>query len=448
MTEIWQDRKIKSGYERAGDLAKRYNRRNYRKHPALQRSIVENSLDKLGWLGSIKQGANNVIFDGHLRVELALVKFGPDALVPVDYYNLTPEETDQALLIHDTTTGMADIDFVMLDTLWKETPALEIPEFDLWLGDFLKENGGLNGANGNGKEPEPEEPLIDKAEELQKVWQVQPGQVWQISQHRLICGDCRNEGDIARLLQGQKMNGAFTSPPYAEQRKKQYGGIPTAEYVQWWDAVQANVRANLAGDGSFFVNIKPHCEGKERSLYVFDLVCAMVRQWQWCFIDELCWYKNGFPGSFSYRFRDDFEPVFHFSIAEPKFRPYNVGREENQTHNFHSAFNLHQGEGVERDYKRKEITSVLPGNVLKIGVEGSQLGHQAAFPVSLPTFFVKAYSDSGDSWLDPFAGSGTTGIAAGREKRVAYLCEVLPKYCSVILQRFKNEGHDPRLVSG
>ena len=66
----------------------------------------------------------------------------------------------------------------------------------------------------------------------------------------------------------EKVNGVFTSPPYAEQRKEQYGGVPTEQYVEWWEAVQSNVKANLAADGSFFVNIKPHRANGERSLYV------------------------------------------------------------------------------------------------------------------------------------------------------------------------------------
>ena len=118
------------------------------------------------------------------------------------------------------------------------------------------------------------------------------------------------------------------SPPYAEQRKEQYGGVPTAEYVAWWEAVQANVKANLAQDGSFFVNIKPHCEDGERVLYVFDLVLAMRRRWGWRFVDELCWLRSGVPGEWANRFKNGFEPLYQFCVdGSMKFRAKNVTHE-------------------------------------------------------------------------------------------------------------------------
>jgi len=102
--------------------------------------------------------------------------------------------------------------------------------------------------------------------------------------------------------------------PYAEQRKEQYGGIPADDYVEWW-GVQEHVRTRLADDGSFFVNIKPHCEDGERVLYVFDLVLAMKRQWGWRFVDELCWRdtRDGVPGGWNNRFKDGFEPIYQFT---------------------------------------------------------------------------------------------------------------------------------------
>ncbi|MGH3168263.1 MAG: DNA-methyltransferase [Trebonia sp.] len=64
-------------------------------------------------------------------------------------------------------------------------------------------------------------------------------------------------------------------------------------------------------------------------------------------------------------------------------------------------------------------------------------GHAAAFPVGLPAFFVKAYTDPGDTVFDPFMGSGSTLIAAHQENRTAYGCEISPAYCDVIARRFQ-----------
>ena len=63
-------------------------------------------------------------------------------------------------------------------------------------------------------------------------------------------------------------------------------------------------------------------------------------------------------------------------------------------------------------------------------------GHAAAFPVGLPSFFIKAYTDPGDLVYEPFCGSGTTLIAAAKEGRVCRGIEISPKYCDVIRRRW------------
>ena len=92
----------------------------------------------------------------------------------------------------------------------------------------------------------------------------------------------------------------------------------------------ANIAAILADDGSYFLNIKAHADDGERSLYVMDLVIAHKRQWGWRFVDELCWRKtdNGVPGGWGNRFKNAWEPVFHFCRQQQiKFRPEAVGHE-------------------------------------------------------------------------------------------------------------------------
>jgi site-specific DNA-methyltransferase (adenine-specific) len=68
-------------------------------------------------------------------------------------------------------------------------------------------------------------------------------------------------------------------------------------------------------------------------------------------------------------------------------------------------------------------------------------GHTAAYPVALPDFFIKAFSE-GDRIYEPFAGSGTTGVAAHRNNRRALLMEISEKYCDLILTRLEQETGD------
>lgn len=288
------------------------------------------------------------------------------------------------------------------------------------------------------------DPQIDRAAELQERWRVQTGDTWRIGEHIVICGDCREPETWQRLLQAanvDKFNGVFTSPPYAMQRKEQYGGVPTAEYVDWWEALQANVKANLASDGSFFVNIKAHCEDGQRCLYCMDLVAAMVRRWRWRFVDELCWYSEGLPGAWPNRFRNSWEPVYHFCADQKiKFYPLSVGHSSDSIRRGSGGLGKTGGGNYTIDAPM-ESGIAQPGNVLSLHSAANAV-HAAAFPVALPDFFIRAYSDPGDVWCDPFCGSGTTILAAHNNKRRGMGIEKKVEYCAVILQRLTDSMPD------
>src|SRR5664280_2142695 len=108
-----------------------------------------------------------------------------------------------------------------------------------------------------------------------------PGDVWLIGRHRLICGDCRDQPVVEKLMAGASANVAITSPPYATQREYDpssgFKPVPPEEYVAWFRAVAAGVESVLAPDGSYFLNIKAHADEGERNLYVMDLVLAHRR---------------------------------------------------------------------------------------------------------------------------------------------------------------------------
>jgi DNA modification methylase len=271
-----------------------------------------------------------------------------------------------------------------------------------------------------------------------------PGDLWILGDHRLICGSCREPEVVARLLDGTMVNIAFTSPPYASRRKYDessgFDPVDAEEFVDWFDAVQANVRDHLADGGSWFVNIKEHCDDGERHLYVKDLAIAHKRRWGWRFIDELCWRRVSITGLYPNRFKNGFEPVFHFALGkEIKFRAANVAYPSKYC--VGEGDQRHAPKGDERD-KYNAVTGrtdgmALPSNVIDASHGGERVEHSAVFPVSLPSFFIKAYSDSGDAIFDPFMGSGTTIIACERLGRRGFGCEISPRYCDVIVARWE-----------
>jgi DNA modification methylase len=90
-----------------------------------------------------------------------------------------------------------------------------------------------------------------------------------------------------------------------------------------------------------------------------------------------------------------------------------------------------------------------PGNRLPTFAGGYEAtGHAATFPVGLPAFFIKAYSDPGDAIFDPFLGSGSTLVAAQLDGRAGYGCEISPGYVDVACRRLqKASGVVPVLAT-
>jgi len=196
---------------------------------------------------------------------------------------------------------------------------------------------------------------------------------------------------------------------------------------------------SLATDGSFLLNIKEHCEDGQRHLYVKKMVVRLVEECGWMFVDEFCWVdsKNGVPGGWPNRFKDAWEPVFHFSGSSAiKFRPKANGHASEAVFDFSPQNAKSQTDsGLLGEKATRERSGVArPSNVLTVA-SASTGGHSAAYPVALPAWFIKAFTDPDDAVLDPFMGSGTTLVAAHQEGRHGYGTEISPTYCDVICRR-------------
>lgn len=314
-------------------------------------------------------------------------------------------------------------------------------------------------AQGEGDNGTGEKALATPPEQLREKWGVEPGQVWIIPSvmgdgvHRLMCGDTLDYGDMERLLAGERAQGAVTSPPYAAQRAEKYGGPKPDRYLGWWENVQANVRAVLTDDGCYFVNLKEHSDEGQRLLYVKELVVAMVRQWGWAWVDELCWLKPAVPSKLHYTFRNGFEPVYHFACEAKnfKFRPEHVMKVSQEVpitrgpgHGVRD-WSKFQGEGEEFFPQGLGLGLARPSNVISFPHYEPARGHPAVFPVEVPEFVMRAYSDEGDRWLDPFVGSGSSMVAAERNKRLCCGMDLKPEYVAVTLERLAEVGLEPAL---
>ena len=240
-----------------------------------------------------------------------------------------------------------------------------------------------------------------------------------------------------------------TSPPYANQRKNCYKGKDADHYIEWFLRFAFEFKRILKPTGSFFLNIKPHCHNGERTLYVMKLIIALKEVVGFRFTDEFCWTKLGVPGRFYGRFKNAFEPVYHFTVQKGfTHNPYNVATEAKDISKARYKRKAcgETKNGSKFAGMRSEIESnlALPSNhihlVQKSNQHTLQSKHPAIYPVELCEFFIKAFSNQGDVVFDPFLGSGTTGVASIKTDRNFVGCELDRKYFKLAQERLDNQN--------
>lgn len=255
---------------------------------------------------------------------------------------------------------------------------------------------------------------------------------------RVFCGDCRDV--ISECIPASSVNLIVTSPPYADRRVQNYGGIHPDAYVDWFLPKTEAFKSCLTDDGSFVLNIKEKAVSGEKHRYVYDLVLAM-RDRGWRLVDEYCWHKkNCYPGKWPNRFRDSWERIYHFTLNK-KFKmnqesvmvPMGGWREARLA-------NLSDNDGVRFESRHangfsKRVENwvgrdmAYPTNVLHMATECSFKDHPAPFPKTLPEWFIRLFTDPSDVVMDPFAGSGTTLLAAIGLGRNTIGIDLEKKYC-------------------
>jgi len=236
---------------------------------------------------------------------------------------------------------------------------------------------------------------------------------------QIVHGDCLT---VLRTFPDQCVDLIVTSPPYADNRKKTYGGVPIKQYVEWFLPISGELKRVLRPEGSFVLNIKERAVGGERQTYVLELILAMRRQ-GWLWTEEYVWHKkNCYPGRWPNRFRDAWERCLHFT-KQKRFRMFQeavmvpMGEwAEKRLQNLSDTDRIRDESRVLSGFGKnvsnwigKEL--VFPTNVLHLATECSNRNHSAAFPVSLPEWFIKLLTEPGAVVLDPFIGSGTTALA-------------------------------------
>jgi len=340
------------------------------------------------------EGDHYIVLGGNMRLK-ALSDIGAKE-IPIILADEWTEEQRAQFLIKDNV-GFGEWDW---NTLANEWDADKLTEWGLDLPPMDAIN------------LEAEEDNYDMPDELQT--DIVLGDLFEIGEHRLLCGDSTDSDQVARLMNSQKAAIAFTSPPYnAGKSEALTGNTHTTDnkYNQYNDnQKQSDYLGLLIGftnnalmNAEYLICNIQSLAGNKIALIDY------LYQYKNNFIDVAIWDKgHGQPAMAENVMTSAWEYMFFISSKENATRAIpNAG--------FRGTVpNIYRG----NPQRNNEFSSV----------------HAATFPIDLPEWALQ-FTKQGDIILDQFIGTGTTMVASHQLKRKCYGMELDPKYCQVIIDR-------------
>lgn len=371
---------------------------NSRTHSVEQIEQLVDSIKEFGFTNPILIDEHNIIIAGHGRMEAALALQMPE--VPcIVMEGLTPAQraayviADNKLALNagwDTGKLTAEFQFILDQEYDLRFTGFGVDE----LSSFMPEDIPAAFCGDDDVPMAPEEAICV------------PGDLWLLGDHRLLCGSSTIQTDVDRLLGGQAPNTMITDPPYgvkyeADWRAKAKGSKKTKreensslqndDQADWYDA---------------YVLFRGHVAYVWHASAFTDVVMDGLRRAGFEVKQQIIWNKNVHALSRSdYHWKH--EPCW-YAVREGKERNWKGGR-----------------------------TQMTVWDVPSVVFEKDKTAHPTQKPVELFVRSITHHTNPGEYVYDPFAGSGTLMIAAEKTKRRALMMELDPKYCDIIIQRYK-----------
>ncbi|MCQ4162157.1 site-specific DNA-methyltransferase [Roseomonas sp. GC11] len=424
---------------------------NARRHAPAQIAQIQASMRAFGFTNPLLVDEAGVLIAGHGRLEAALA-LGLETVPTIVLRHLSPAQKEALRLADNRIAENASWDQALL----REALAVVqgAPELDLAaLGFSAAELDDILAAAGeavsDGDAPEAlsapavqegaaEEDPADATPDPPRQPVTRPGDLWLLGEHRLLCGDSTDAAAVARVLGEDRAALLFTSPPYGNQRDYTTGGVGD------WEALMRGVFDAAAGamrpDGQVLVNLGLiHREGEWQPYWQGWL--DWMRGQGWRRFGLYAWDQGpGLPGDWNGRLAPAFELVFHFN-RQPRQPNKIVPCKWAGTPNKGSG--LRAADGAVKAYTHIGLPVQemrIPDSVLRITRHkgrGIETEHPAVFPVALPEFLMRAYTDEGEAVFEPFAGSGTTLLAGQRTGRLVRAIELAPAYVDLAIARWR-----------
>lgn len=300
--------------------------------------------------------------------------------------------------------------------------------FGEWDWDALANNWDVDDLNDWGldlppmfDEPEPEATEDDYTEPDNMQVDVVLGDLIEIGEHRLLCGDSTDSDQVAKLMNGKKANLSFTSPPYnagksellsgnthsGDNKYDSYNDNQSSE--NYLDLLIGFTNNALINSDYLICNIQS-LAGNKIALIEY------LNHYKNNFIDVAIWDKgHGAPAMAENVLTSAWEYLFFISSKDKATRAI-------PNANFRgTVLNIHR----DKPQRNNEFSKV----------------HAATFPIHLPEWALQ-FTKKKNIVLDHFLGSGTTMVAAHQLKRKCYGMELDPKYCQVIIDRMQKLDSD------
>lgn len=373
--------------------------------------VVSKSIQSFGFNVPILCDQNLTIIAGHTRWKAAK-KLGMTT-VPMITLEMTDAQRRAFSVADNKTTEIAEWDFPKLRDVLARLQTEDIALKDVGFTDA--ELRRLLATEERDENDIPA-PLAGR--------RTRTGDVWILGDHRLICGDSRDRGEIERLMAGKQIDHVFGGPPYFNQRV----------YAQWDEyndyladmrSIIGNCRHILKDGGVMVWNVANDCSAHK------DIASHHSRLFEeagFRYLDTIAWFKTkanfAIPRNFHIKSSRCYFPAFQWEpllvFQKPGAMP-KMSR-EGVTYMLHYQTNVWEVPAIENQVKR--------------------CGHPAVCPVEIPYRSLQAYSVEGGTVFEPFGGSGTTLIAAEKARRRAFVMERCPEYCDVIVKRWEElTGH-------
>lgn len=400
----------------------RPSRRNSRTHSPKQIQQIAESIKRFGFNNPVLLDDAGEIIAGHGRVEAARLLELP-SVPTVRLSHLSEAEVRAYRIADNRLAELAGWDEELLALEFGELLELDL-DFDLSITGFeFGQIDALLSEDGKAEDPLDAAPIVDR----QAPPVTRAGDLWRIGPHRLFCGDATELLSYERLLGGEKAQLVFTDPPYnvpidghvcglGSVKHREFamasGEMSSPEFSRFLEGVFRNLAGSSADGAIQFVCMDwrhmPEILGAGGSAFTE--------------LKNLCvWAKtNGGMGSL---YRSQHELVFVFKSGSGKhINNVELGR--------HGRY-------------RTNVWTYAGINSFGAGRDVDLADHPTVKPVALVADAILDCSRPNGIVLDPFAGSGTTLLAAHKTRRRGFGIELDPAYCDVVLKRMAAAGLEP-----